>query len=75
MTRDAWHMTHDRLEEVNLFSKFQLHSSYCLGEYIFEDLEERKDLGNQLMNPEGVCRTAPAGYTRYVKCIAPSVVS
>ena len=44
---------------VNILSKCQLPSSYGLGLKI-EDSEEKSEVENQLMNDNGVCRTAPA---------------
>ena len=35
VTRDKWHVTHDRCGEVKLLSKFQLPSSYGLGVKVF----------------------------------------
>ena len=59
MTPDTWRMTHDMFGEVNVPSKFQLPSSYCLWFMIIWRLEEKADLMNQLMNDKAVYRTAP----------------
>ena len=56
----TWHITCDMLWGVNILSKFQLPSFYCLWFMIFEDLEEKAHGLNELINYEGVCRTAPA---------------
>ena len=62
MTRGMWHVTRD-IWGMKILSKCQLHSSYDLGETIFWGyihegwLDQWK---NQLINDEGVCKTAPA---------------
>ena len=43
-----------------LLLKISAPSSYGLGGKCFEDLEEKDDLLNEIMNDEGVCRTAPS---------------
>ena len=67
-----WHVTTDTFWGVNILSKCQLPSSYRCDLWYYEDLEEKDDLPNQLMNRKAVYRTAPAtpgllnspGYTK-----------
>ena len=57
VTRDKWHVTH--LGGVNILSKFQLPSSYCLW-FMILWRSGGKGWINQLMSTEAVYRTAPA---------------
>ena len=59
VTRDTWHVTCDMLWGVNILSKFQLPSSYCLWFMIFWWFGGKGWL-TQSINNEAVCRTAPA---------------
>ena len=52
MTRDTWW-------EVNILSKFQLPSSYGLGETVFKGYFHKESL-SELISNRGVCRTSPA---------------
>ena len=56
-----WHLTFDMFGELNIPSKFQLPSSYCL--WINE-------LINELINDKAVYRTAPAtpGLLKIISC-------
>ena len=58
MTRDMWHLTHDRWGGVNFLSKCQLSSSYSLGVKII--LQRITDWVNEWMSDRGVCRTGLA---------------
>ena len=55
MTCDMWHVTRDmsHVVGVNILSKFQLPSSYCLWFMMFYDLEEKADW----ITHKGVYRT------------------
>ena len=48
------------MSHVNILLKFQLPSSYCLGDKCFEDWEEKEHVPPQLKNYDGVCRTTLA---------------
>ena len=63
VTQDMWHMTCDMLWGVNILSKFQLRSSYCLWYMISWRLGGKSwliDWLNYLINNKGVYITAPA---------------
>ena len=59
VTRDTWHMTCDTFGEVNIPSKFQLPSSYCLWFMIIWRSGGKGWLSKWVSN-EAVYRTAPA---------------
>ena len=59
VTRDTWHMTWDIFGGVNILSKFQLPSSYCLW-FMILWRSGGKGWLNESMNYEAVYRTAPA---------------
>ena len=57
VTHDMWHVTHDMLGGMNILSKLQLPSSYCLWSMIlwyYEDMEEKA----HSLSDEAVYRTA-----------------
>ena len=62
MTSDTWHVTCDECWGLNILSKFQLPSSYGLGETEFwRYFNERiTEWLNQWISDKGVCRSAPA---------------
>ena len=45
---------------ANIVSEYQVPSSNGLGVMMFEDWEEKGQGFNELINNDGVCRTAPA---------------
>ena len=59
VTCDTWHVTRDMFGGVNILSKFQLPSSYCLWFMILWRSGGKGSL-NELINDEAVYRTAPA---------------
>ena len=59
VTRDMWHVTCDTFGGVNILSKFQLPSSYCLW-FMMLWRSGGKGWVTELMNDEAVYRTAPA---------------
>ena len=63
MTHDTWHVTCDMFGEVNIPSKFQLPSSYCLWFMIIWRSGGKGSLNeliNEWINDEAVYRTPPA---------------
>ena len=63
VTHDTWHVKCDMFGEVNIPSKFQLPSSYCLWFMIIWRSGRKgwlTELINEWMNDEAVYRTAPA---------------
>ena len=63
MTRDTWHMTCDMFGWVNILSKFQPPSSYCLWFMILLRSGGKgwlNELIKESINHEAVYRTAPA---------------
>ena len=63
VTCDMWHVTCDLFKGVNILSKFQLPSSYCLWFMILWRSGGKgtlTDWFNELMNYKAVYRTAPA---------------
>ena len=59
VTCDTWHVTHDMLWGVNILSKFQLPSSYCLWFIRIWRYGGKGSLSEKIKG-EAVYRTAPA---------------
>ena len=59
MTHDTWHMTHDMFGGVDILSKFQLPSSYCLW-FMILWRSGGKGWLTDLISDKAVYRTAPA---------------
>ena len=60
VTRDTWQVTHDMLGGWTFSQNFSSLALTVYDLWYYEDLEEKDELINELINDEAVYRTAPA---------------